>query len=125
MIEIRNKNTGQVRLVPAETAKAVREQKWLIKQGWEVVEHRPPPYEVIQFQENKEGTVKVLTPEPIVNTSPTVTTTADLIKQDLSTLSVKKIAAQIQEFTQEELKILVDDPRKSVSQMAKKWIRSS
>ena len=144
MREVRNKKTGQVRLVPDGTADAIRTEKWLIKQEWEVVERKTTPNEVIQFQESQAGVVKKVAevapavcdppcapdcckqqpPEPpVIPPAPVADQKAEVLRQDLSGLNVKTITRNIQQFTQDELKVLATDPRKSVSQLAQKWIK--
>lgn len=122
MQEIRNKETGQVRLVPEGTANAVRTEKWLIKQGWLVVEHAPTPNEVIKFQE-----AKAPEPEPEIfqcckNDEPCCKDTQQTSK--VQQLTVKQVTAMINEFTEDELKILAGDPRKSVSGLANKKLQN-
>jgi hypothetical protein len=139
MREVFNSETGESMIVPDGTADSIRTEKWLIKQGWKVREPKATPNEVIQFQESRAGEVKKVAEVAPCDTTcdppyapdcckqqppePPVIPPAPVSRQDLSSLNVKTITRHIQEFTQEELKVLATDPRKSVSQLALKWIR--
>ena len=124
MREVRNVNTGRVRLVPDATAQAIRSEKWLIKQGWVVVEHKAPPHEVIKFQEAQQVT-EILPEKPYCQSNAECCKTEPKeviteVKEPVNMLTSKQVAAMINEFTNEELTILAGDPRKSVSGLAKK-----
>lgn len=133
MREIRNTNTGQVRLVPEGTADAVRTEKWLIKQGWVVVEHKATPNEVIHFQAAKVQEAQQVA-QQAAGEAPCEKSCKqkgldekNLIleqhKQSLRALSVKKIAQNIANMSQEDIRILIEDPRKTVVELAERWLR--
>ncbi len=106
MIEITD---GKVtKRVSEATANATLTEKWL--KNWSIV--RPvgnAPSEVIQFQEAKLKEVKNPKPEPKEE--------ADLFKLPLSRL--EEIADTL---TQEQLEGLIQDPRKSVKTLAKRYL---
>lgn len=125
MREVRNVNTGRVKLVPHNVAEAVRKQKHFIKQGWVIVEHSEPPYEVIQFQESKKAEPPVIV-KPVIIEPPVVSitdtglkvVTSDPGQFDSQKLTVKRVAQRLNEFSRDELMALAADPRKSVAELA-------
>jgi len=106
MIEITN--GVKTLTVPDATAQATLKEKWL--KGWTIV--KPvgnAPQEVIQFQQAKlKESINVI-PEPKCE--------ADLFKLPLAKL--EEIADTLSE---DQLKGLVQDPRKSVKALAKKQL---
>lgn len=129
-VEVRNQLTGKVRLVPERTAEEIRKGKHFKQQGWVVVERSEPPYEVIQFQETakvkqvteiKEPSVK--TPEPAQAEPAQPIVNQETPAYDIRRMAVKHIAQRLNDFSEEELKILSDDPRKSVQELIKRRLK--
>lgn len=129
MREVKNTETGKVRLVPDATAEEIRKGKYLAKQGWEVVERTEPPFEVVQFQETKKvcqvkpESVKVTAPIEVV-AEPVPEKVVEVASElfDSSKMTVRQIQRGINEFTPEQLQVLAGDSRKSVSDLAKKLL---
>lgn len=103
MIEITN---GKKTItVPDATAQATLKEKWL--KGWTIVQHKgDAPQEVIQFQQAK----LVEAPKEPKN------------EQDMFKLPLLRLEEIADTLSEDQLKGLIQDPRKSVKALAKRQL---
>lgn len=109
MIEITNGK--KTIMVPEATAQATLKQKWL--KGWTIIKNQEAPQEVIQFQQTKLKESCEMKSE----SKPEPKTEQDLFKLPVSTLE-----GLIDTLTEDQLKNLIQDPRKSVKTLVKRQL---
>jgi hypothetical protein len=97
--------------VPEGTANAVLKEKWMKHRGWSIVEEKSNvPLEVVQFQKAKQEELRQIdakAAEPEI---------------DLSKLPVSKLEEIAETLTEDQLKAMLLDSRKSVKLIAKRQI---
>ena len=108
---VRNRKTGKEKMVPFKTAEMMKTEAFLMV-DWEVPKPgAPTPHEVVVFQERKEKG-EDLQPELVVEKG-----------EDLSIVSVKKLADRMEYLTLEQLEGLKTDIRVSVIRMVEKELK--
>lgn len=122
MREVKNTETGKVRLVPDATAEEIRKGKHFARQGWVIVEHAEPPYPVLKFQEAKKAEQITEIKEPVMVVEIDEKPSCCKQAENISALTVNVLRQRIGEFSKAQLEQLVNDPRKSVSELAKKTL---
>ena len=146
LVLVRNRKTGLEKMVPPATAEHMKNEACFMEE-WEVPkEGSPTPHEVIKFQEKKseettaadkrhelkkaEAAVEKLKAEVEAKEaeaeveSKKAKEKLEAEKEDLSVLSVKKMADKLEYLTIEQLEGLRSDERVSIVRMVEKELKN-
>ena len=116
---VRNRKTGKEKMVPPGTAEMIKTEACFMEE-WEVPKPgSPTPNEVVKFIERKENG-EDLQPE-MVEFEKVEELQSET--EDLSVLSVKKLADRMEYLTPEQLEGLNTDIRVSVIRMVEKELK--